>query len=76
MSFDSVTGNSKHPWGAAISGTNVNGTVYRIKNVSFSNIHVTDMGGVTSRSRGGNRVAFFGAGVLDLHPVSPLRSPS
>ncbi len=48
VSFTDVTGDTKHAWGSAISGTELGSTVYAIHNLSFDNVHVTNSGGIKS----------------------------
>jgi polygalacturonase len=46
ISFSNVSGDTKHPWGSAISGTQIGSQTYAIHSLSFDNVHVTNSGGV------------------------------
>lgn len=47
--FQDITGdNMKYNWSSPISGTIVNGTTYKLKNLRFENVHVANKGGRTS----------------------------
>jgi hypothetical protein len=40
--------NVKKPWGSLITGTSTGTTSERVKNVSFTNVHITTLGGLTT----------------------------
>jgi polygalacturonase len=48
ISFTNITGDTRHPWGSAISGTTIGSTTYSLQNINFNNVHVTNQGGLTT----------------------------
>jgi polygalacturonase len=46
ISFENITGDTKHTWGSAISGTIVDGKTYAPEAISFNQVHVKVPGGV------------------------------
>jgi polygalacturonase len=46
ISFRNVSGDTKHTWGSAISGTQIGSQVYAIHGLRFDHVHVTNSGGV------------------------------
>jgi polygalacturonase len=46
ISFMNVDGDTRHAWGSAISGTDLDGTTYSPRNLAFDNVHVNAQGGL------------------------------
>ena len=48
VGFTDVSGDTRHPWGSAISGLKLDGQAYPVRNLVFRRVHIWHQGGLNS----------------------------